>query len=165
MEIKPLLIGLGTAQRLGLHFVELDLPNQMVLVRLSIKDRWLQVNDFCFWLDGDALKRFADQINPWLHVRTNDAELNSDFAYTEVNNFRLKLQVRGNSGDIQVIYALNSFEHDGIEAAGDFSFNNDFLLQLIEDVRQITTTFEQIWNDAALLVAYPESYPLFEPFD
>lgn len=165
MEIKPLLIGLGTTQRLGLHFVELDLREQRVLVHIRIKDRWLQVDHFDCWLNRATLKRFAEQLRPWLTLRTHDAELNSDFAYMEVNNFRLKLQVQGRSGDIQVVYSLNSFEHTGIEAAGDFAFNNDFLLQLIDDVREITTTFEQIWNDPAILAAYPESYPLFEPFD
>ncbi|MFD3163754.1 hypothetical protein [Herpetosiphon sp. NSE202] len=165
MEIKPLIIGLGTTQRLSLHFVELDLPNQMVLVRLNIKDRWLQVDHFDCWFNRATLKRFAEQLRPWLTLRTHDAELNSDFAYMKVNNFRLKLQVQGRSGEIQVVYALNSVDHVSIEAGGDFAFNNDFLLQLIEDVQQINALFDQIWNDPAILAAYPESYPLFDLFD
>ncbi|WP_110515923.1 hypothetical protein [Herpetosiphon llansteffanensis] len=165
MEIKPLLIGLGTAQRLGLHFVALDLREQCVLVRIRIKDRWLQVDHFDCWFNRATLKRFAEQLRPWLTLRTYDAELNSDFAYMEVNNFRLQLQVQGRSGDIQVIYALNSADHDRIEAAGNFWFNNDFLLQLIDDTQQINALFDQIWNDPAILAAYPESYPLFEPFE
>ncbi|MBM7845465.1 hypothetical protein [Herpetosiphon giganteus] len=165
MEIKPLIIGLGTTQRLGLHFVELDLREQRVLVHIRIKDRWLQVDHFDCWFNRATLKRFAEQLRPWLTLRTHDAELNSDFAYMEVNNFRLKLQVQGRSGDIQVVYALNSVDHVSIEAAGDFAFNNDFLLQLIDDVQQINALFDQVWRDPDLLAAYSESYPLSEPCD
>ncbi|KPL91932.1 hypothetical protein [Herpetosiphon geysericola] len=165
MEIKPLLIGLGTPQRLGLHFVELDFREQRVLVHIRIKDRWLQVDHFDCWFNRATLKRFAEQLRPWLTLRTHDAELNSDFAYMEINNFSLKLQVQGRSGDIQVVYALSSADHARIEAAGDFAFNNDFLLQLIDETQHINELFDQIWNDPALLAAYPESYPLFEPFD
>ncbi len=165
MEIKPLIIGLGCPGRLVLHFVELDLPNQMILVRLSVNDRWLQVNDFRFWLDREALKRFAEQINPWLRVRTNDAELGGAFVSMESSTFSLKLQTQGRVGDIEVVYALNTHDHLRIEAAGWFAFNTEFLLQLLDDVHQIMASFEQIWRDPALLAAYPHAYPLFEPFD
>ena len=46
MEIKPLVIGVGTERRLVLHFVELDLRAQRALVSLTVKDRWLRVEDF-----------------------------------------------------------------------------------------------------------------------
>ncbi|MCA0350424.1 MAG: hypothetical protein LCH85_00380 [Chloroflexi bacterium] len=165
MEIKPLVIGLGTERRLVLHFVELDLREQRVLVSLTVKDRWLQVEDFRCWFARATLETFAAQVGAWLRVRTTDVVLISDFDYEEINNFSLKLQVLGGRGDIRVIYALDATEHELLEANGEFDFNMDFLWQFVTDVQQNAATLAQIWNDPAIRAAYPELYPLIEPID
>lgn len=79
MEIKPLVSGLGTLRRLVLHFVEFDLREQRVLVSLTVKDRWLRVEDFRCWFARATLEKFAAQLEPWLRVRTTDTALISDF--------------------------------------------------------------------------------------
>lgn len=165
MEIKPLVIGLGTQRRLVLHFVELDLRAQRVLVSLTVKDHWLRVEDFRCWFSRATLETFAEQVEPWLKVRTTDAALISDFDYAEINNFSLKLQVLGGRGDIRVVYALDATEHEFLEANGEFDFNLDFLWQFVTDIQQNVARLEQIWNDPVLLAAYPNLYPLFEPID
>lgn len=165
MEIKPLVIGVGTERRLVLHFVELDLRAQRALVSLTVKDRWLRVEDFRCWFARATLETFAEQVEPWLKVRTTDAALISDFDYEEINNFSLKLQVLGGRGDIRVVYALDATEHELPEANGEFDFNMDFLWQFVTNVQQNAAKFEQIWNDPAIRAAYPELYPLLESID
>jgi len=165
MEIKPLVIGLGTERRLVLHFVELDLREQRVLVSLTVKDHWLRVEDFRCWFARTTLETFAEQLEPWLRVRTTDAALISDFDYEEINNFSLKLQVLGGRGDIRVVYALDATEYELLVANGEFDFNLDFLWQFVTDVQQHAATLAQIWNDPAIRAAYPHVYPLSEPID
>ncbi|HEY1013440.1 MAG TPA: hypothetical protein VGE07_12095 [Herpetosiphonaceae bacterium] len=145
-EIPPLIVGTGTQSRIEIRMGEIERYSPSVHAQVSIMDRWIHVQHQQVWLDRTALKQFVDQVGAWARLRESGARLEG----MSPEAFTLDFDLQGQARNIRVRYSLQTIAPDAwgpiIHAvSGTFDLNMEYLLLLIDDVRQMFMQLERAW--------------------